>query len=121
MATVPQERLNQIAQRRLAGLGLDAFVGQSGVLEGKLALQGVVIPGAAAPITRARFAVVSHDQLRFLDPPLAALAPLPFYDVKSTAELETRVRTVIEHRLRSLQQLTGDRKSTRLNSSHGYI
>src|SRR5512141_1615198 len=93
ISKIPRERLNQIAGRKLSALGIPVRLGvDRETLEGELAFAGrVAHPLTGQAIARARFTVEGHDQLRFPDPPLAALGNVPFYDVERTGALETRI------------------------------
>jgi hypothetical protein len=105
---VPQQRLNQIAQRKLQALGVAAELREEGeVLEGVLQFSPgrLLRPGTREPLPRAAFRAVGHDTLRFTEPPLAGLPPIPFYDAPSLAALETRVAAALEGHLHALRQL----------------
>lgn len=89
---ISQERLNEIAMRRLLRLGIAAKPGPTGALEGELSFQRVVNPATQAQIPGALFRVISHDQLACLAPaPLPGLPPVFFHDVQSLEQLEQRV------------------------------
>src|SRR5919206_4542423 len=98
ISKIPRERLNQIAGRKLAALAIPVrLAADRETLEGELAFATrVAHPLTGAAIGRARFAVVGHDHLRFLDAPLAALAPVQFHDVDRTGALEARVGRLLE-------------------------
>jgi len=121
---IPRERLNQIASRKLAVLGVPVrLAADRESLEGELALGGrVAHPGTGQPLQRARFVVEGHDRLRFLDPPLQALGPVDFFDHERLASLEQALAVAVgalqgqlqdmAMRLRALghdAQLDGDR------------
>jgi hypothetical protein len=104
---IPRERLNQIASRKLSALGLAVRLGPDHeTLEGELAFGAKVLhPATGLPVARARFAVVGHDHLRFLDPPLAALGPLAFHAHERLAALEQAVAAALAQRAAALQEL----------------
>ena len=86
---IPRERLNQIASRKLSALGIPVRLGADReTLEGDLAFARLVHPATGQPIPRARFVVSGHDHLRFVDPPLAALGAVSFYEQERAAGLE---------------------------------
>ena len=87
---IPRERLNQIASRKLSALGIAVRLGgDRETLEGELAFSGrVVNPATGAAIPRARFVVVGHDRLRFVDAPLSSLGAVNFYDHERAVALE---------------------------------
>lgn len=114
MATISQDRLNQIALRRLTNISVAAGPGTDGVLVGHLTFLGLKNPVTGAPITQARFAVVSHDQVRFLDAPLAVLAPMAFYDVPSVSQLEERVHGALEARMAAVREVAAGLKKLRI-------
>jgi hypothetical protein len=90
---IPRERLNQIASRKLSALGIPVRLGADReTLEGELAVARVVHPATGQPLPRARFVVVGHDRLRFTDPPLATLGPVPFYDHERAALQDVAAR-----------------------------
>jgi hypothetical protein len=107
ISKIPRERLNQIAGRKLSALAVPVrLAADRETLEGELAFASrVVNPFSGAPIPRARFVVVGHDHMRFLDPPLAALPPVLFYDAERTGALETRVSDLLAKRAALLQDL----------------
>src|SRR5918911_2859511 len=98
ISKIPRERLNQIAGRKLAALGIPVRLGADReTLEGELAFTSrVVHPFTGQALSRARFAVVGHDHLRFLDAPLAALQPVLFYDAERGGVLDARVAALLE-------------------------
>ena len=103
---IPRERLNQIASRKLSALGVPVRLGADReTLEGDLAFTRVVHPATGQPVQRARFVVVGHDHLRFLDAPLAALGAVGFYDHERLAALEQAVAAELQHRGAALQDV----------------
>src|SRR6266513_2124072 len=107
ISKIPRERLNQIAGRKLASLAIPVRLGADReTLEGDLAFATrVQHPFSGQPLSRARFAVVGHDHLRFLDPPLAALPAVLFYDADRSGVLEARVAALLEDRAARVQDL----------------
>lgn len=103
---IPRERLNQIAGRKLAALAIPVRLAQDReTLEGELLFSGKVThPATGQAIPRARFVVEGHDVLRFLDPPLSGLPPVPFYDCERASALEQRVGQALQRRVEMLQQ-----------------
>lgn len=118
ISKIPRERLHQIAGRKLAALSIPVRLGADReTLEGDLAFASrLVNPLSGAPVARARFAVVGHDHLRFLDPPLAALAPVPFYDADRTGVLEARVLEQLGRRVALLQDLATRMRALRVEA-----
>jgi hypothetical protein len=116
ISKIPRERLNQIAGRKLSALGVPVrLAADRETLEGELAFAGhVAHPLTGEAIARARFAVAGHDQLRFLDPPLAALGPVAFYDVERTGALEQRVTMRLQERAALLQDLAARARALRI-------
>jgi hypothetical protein len=90
---IARERLNQIASRKLSTLGVPVRLGADReTLEGELGFAGrVVHPVTGQAISRARFVVSGHDRLSFVDPPLAALGPLDFYQHERLTGFEASV------------------------------
>jgi len=114
---IPRERLNQIAARKLTSLGIPVRLGADQALEADLAFAGSVMhPLTGQAIARARFAVVGHDQLRFLDPPLSALGLVSFYDVERSGALEQRVVLLLQERSRLLQELAQRLRRLRIDA-----
>jgi len=107
ISKIPRERLNQIAGRKLAALGIPVrLAADRETLEGDLAFASrIANPLSGVAMTRARFVVVGHDQLRFVEPPLSALAPVPFYDVERTSALEARIAELLGTRAAVLEDL----------------
>jgi hypothetical protein len=102
---IPRERLNQIASRKLSALGVPVRLGADReTIEGELSLARVAHPLTGQPIARARFVVVGHDHLRFLDAPLAALGPVHFYDHERLAALEAALAQALQRRAAGLQE-----------------
>ncbi len=107
ISKIPRERLNQIAARKLTALAVPVrLAADRETLEGELLFQGQVLhPASGAPIARAHFVVVGHDRLRFTEPPLSALDPIPFYDAERLSALEQRVVEELGRRAGLLQDL----------------
>src|ERR671929_2446534 len=107
ISKIPRERLNQIAGRKLAALAIPVrLAADRETLEGELAFASrVAHPLSGAALARARFAVAGHDHLRFLDPPLAALQPVLFYDADRSGVLEARVARLLEERAAAVRDL----------------
>jgi hypothetical protein len=116
ISKIPRERLNQIAAKKLSALGIAVRLGAGReTLEGELAFAGrAANPLNGQIVPRARFAVEGHDCLRFLDPPLAALGPVPFYDVERTGALEARIAGRLQERGAALQDLAARLRALRL-------
>jgi hypothetical protein len=103
---IPRERLNQIASRKLTALGVPVrFGADRETLEGELPFTHVNHPATGKPIARARFVVVGHDHLRFVDPPLAALGTICFYAHETLAPLEQTVAQAFQVRAAALQDV----------------
>lgn len=114
VGAVSRERLTQIAARKLAALGIAVRPGADGqTLEGQLTFStgGVSHPIHGTPITGSRFRVVPHDKFLFLDPPLAALPPLIFFDLQEARGIEDRIGVALRVRLGFLRDL-GNRMQT---------
>ena len=97
---IPKARLQQIAQRKLAALGVP-FKVAGDVIRGDLATgaYGLKHPGTGARIETIRFEVEGHDRLRILEPAnLRELAPLPFYDHESIGAVVTQLASTLEKR-----------------------
>lgn len=104
ITNIPRERLNQIASRKLAALSIPVRLGADReTLEGEIAFANLRHPTTDQAVARCRFAISGHDHLRFLDPPLAALGLVPFYDLPRTAALEQRVAALVRERMVALQ------------------
>jgi hypothetical protein len=118
ISKIPRERLNQIAGRKLAALAIPVRLAPDReTLEGELAFAArVAHPLTAQPIGRARFAVVGHDHLRFLDAPLSALPPVLFYDVDRSGAIEARVADLLRKRAALLQDLAARLRALRLET-----
>src|SRR5919197_1040596 len=118
ISKIPRERLNQIAGRKLAALAIPVrLAADRETLEGELAFASrVAHPLSGQPIVRARFAVVGHDHLRFLDPPLAALPPVVFYDAERTGVLEARVAALLQERAALVQDVAARLRALRLET-----
>lgn len=115
---IPRERLNQIASRKLAALAIPVRLGSDReTLEGELAFAGLRHPSTGQAIAKARFAVEGHDRLRFLDPPLAALAPVSFFDAERAAALELQVAGALQKRAAALQGISARLRALRLDSA----
>lgn len=104
---IPRERLNQIASRKLSALGIPVRLGADReTLEGELGFSTrIPHPITGQPIPRARFAVVGHDQLRFLDPPLTQIGPIDFYDQERAVGLEQVVARALGRQAAALQDV----------------
>jgi hypothetical protein len=115
---IPRERLNQIASRKLSALGVPVRLASDRVtLEGDLAFQGRLLhPATGQPIVRARFVVVGHDHLRFLDPPLAALGEVDFHSHDRLAALELALSAALVQRAGTLRDLAGRLRELRLEA-----
>jgi hypothetical protein len=118
ISKIPRERLNQIAGRKLSALAIPVrLAADRETLEGDLAFAArVVNPLNGAALARARFEVVGHDHLRFLDPPLSALPPVLFYDVERTGALEARVAELLAKRAALLEDLAARMRALRLEA-----
>jgi hypothetical protein len=116
---IPRERLNQIASRKLSALGIPVRLGQDReTLEGELSFAGRVLhPGTGQSLPRARFVVVGHDQLRFSDPPLAALGPIGFYEHERPVQLEIAVANALAQRVALLQDVAARMRALRLEAA----
>lgn len=116
---IPRERLNQIASRKLSALGIPVRLGlDRETLEGELAFSGRVIhPATGQPILRGRFVVVGHDQLRFVEPPLASIGEVGFQDQERVAGLEQVVARGLAQRGAALQDLALRMRTLRLETS----
>jgi hypothetical protein len=119
ISKIPRERLNQIAGRKLAALGIPVRLGADReTLEGELPFATRVShPFTGQPLARARFAVVGHDHLRFLDPPLAALPPLLFYDADRAGALDARVAALLADRAAAVQDVAARLRALRLETT----
>lgn len=98
---VSKERLNQIAGRKLASLGINAWLRSDGqTVEGELGFSGVEVknPVGGAVIASARFTTEGHDHLKFLTPPLSALPPIKFYETERVELVVAAVRDALRHR-----------------------
>jgi hypothetical protein len=119
ISKIPRERLNQIAGRKLSALAIPVrLAADRETLEGELAFATrVVNPISGAPLARARFVVVGHDHLRFLDPPLSALPPVLFYDAERTGALEARISDLLSKRAALLQDLAARMRALRVEAT----
>ncbi|MGI5864158.1 MAG: hypothetical protein ACOX6T_19180, partial [Myxococcales bacterium] len=105
---VSRERLHQIATRKLSALGIPVQLAPDGqTLQGAISFApgSVVNPLNNAPVAAARFSVVGHDKLQFLDPPLAALPPVEFYDLDRAAAIQDRLSVALKVRLGYLRDI----------------
>ncbi|MFN0061466.1 MAG: hypothetical protein ACKVPX_02960 [Myxococcaceae bacterium] len=102
---VSPERLNQIAQRKLAALGLKSRATGSGFLEGELPITAgrVSHPTTGISVTHANFLVVGHDRVRFINAPFSGLDAVVFYDVDSVAAFEARLLSALSQRVQALK------------------
>jgi hypothetical protein len=115
---IPRERLNQIASRKLSALGVPVRLGADReTLEGDLAFGRIAHPATGRAIARARFVVVGHDHLRFLDPPLAALGEINFYEHERIAALEQALAAALQHRSAALQDIAARLRALRLEAT----
>ena len=116
---IPRERLNQIASRKLSALGVPVRLATDReTLEGDLAFSGrVVHPATGQGIARARFVVDGHDRLRFLDPPLAALGSIGFYDHPRLDALEQAIADAVGARSAALQDVAARLRALRLEAT----
>ncbi len=107
ISKIPRERLNQIASRKLSALALTVkLAADRETLEGEMAFAGrLQHPITGQPIQRGRFVVAGHDHMRFVDPPLSALPPVPFYDAEKLGQVEQRVGQALRERAAGLQDL----------------
>lgn len=102
-----QDRLNQIAGRKLAALGVTCAVGPDGRLLGDLDTgDALVNPFTNAPVASVHFVVEAHDHMRFLHPPLlAGLPPLPFFDADSVSTVLASVAQQLHRRRDAISRL----------------
>jgi hypothetical protein len=116
---IPRERLNQIASRKLSALGIGVRLSPDREsLEGELAFGSrLVHPATGAPIPRARFLVVGHDRLRFVDPPLSALGPIGFYEHERATALEAWIVAAIGARNAGLQDQAARMRALHLEAT----
>ena len=102
MSSVPAERLAQIAVRKLNALRIPARIHPEvpSLVEGAFAFTPgrVVHPLTQVPIGRARFRVVGHDRLQFVEAPLSALEPTPFYDAPTPEVIEHAIAAALQRR-----------------------
>jgi len=105
ISKIPRERLNQIAGRKLSALAVPVRLATDReTLEGELLFSGVLRnPATGQVLQRARFQVQGHDTLYFVDAPLSALPPVPFYDCERVSALEQRIGEALQRRARQLQ------------------
>ena len=115
---IPRERLNQIASRKLSALGIPVRLGSDReTLEGDLAFGRLLHPLTGKGIARGRFVVAGHDHVRFLDPPLAALGPVNFYDHERLATLEQAVGAALQALSKALQDVAARFRALPLEAS----
>lgn len=102
-----QDRLNQIAGRKLAALGVTCAVGPDGRLVGDLDTgNALVSPFTNAPVGSVHFVVEAHDHMRFLHPPLlAGLPPLSFFEADSVPMVIASVAQQLHRRLDAISRL----------------
>lgn len=114
---IPRERLNQIASRKLSALGIPVrLAADRETLEGEIAFAGrIQSPATGQPIGRGRFVVSGHDNLRFVDPPLAALGPVNFYAHDRSAGLEQAISSALAARGAALQEIAARMREVRLD------
>jgi hypothetical protein len=60
--------------------------------------------------------VVGHDHLRFLDPPLAALGPVPFHDHERAAQLDQAIAARLQERAAVLSDVAARLRALRLEA-----
>ncbi len=115
---IPRERLNQIASRKLAALGLPVrLAADKETLEGEIAFGGRLLhPATGQAIARGRFQVAGHDHLRFVEPPLSALGPVPFYDHERLGALEQAVAQLLAARSAALQEIAERLRAIRIEA-----
>lgn len=115
---IPRERLNQIASRKLASLGLPVrLAADRETLEGEIAFGGRLLhPATGQPIARGRFQVLGHDHLRFAEPPLSALGPVPFYDHERLGALEQAIAQTLAGRAAALQEIAERLRAIRIEA-----
>jgi hypothetical protein len=115
---IPRERLNQIASRKLSTLGVPVrLAADRETLEGELSFSPrAVHPATGQPLGRARFVVVGHDRLRFVDPPLAALGALDFYAHDRAPALEQALLSALVACQGQLQQVALRLRTFRLDA-----
>lgn len=117
---IPRLRLAQIAERRLKALGIEGHAdSETAECRGLFRFRnGVVLdPLTKVKVAEAPFHTVAHDQLEFLQPPLAGLGPLPFYDASSTGVIEERVAQLLTERMQRLQEATRRLQAIRIEPS----
>ena len=119
ISKIPRERLNQIAGRKLAALGIPVRLGADReTLEGDLAFATrLPLPPGGTPVVRGRFVVEGHDHLRFVEPPLSALAPVRFQEVERSGELEARVGGLVADRVAELDDLAARLRALRVEAA----
>ena len=119
ISKIPRERLNQIAGRKLSALAIPVrLAADRETLEGELAFASrVANPLSGALLSRARFVVVGHDHLRFLDPPLSALPPIFFYDADRTGVLEAHIADLLVKRAALLQDVAARMRALRMETT----
>jgi hypothetical protein len=116
---LPRERLNQIASRKLAALGVPVrLAADRETLEGDWTFQArVAHPTTGQPIARARFVVLGHDRLRFSEPPLSALGPVVFHDHDRPQGLEQAIGIALQERAAALQDLAVRMRALHLDAA----
>jgi hypothetical protein len=103
-----QDRLNQIASRKLEELGVTATASDDGRLAGSLPLSdyGLSNPFTGNPIRNAHFVVEGHDYLRFLAPPLlAGLTPQNFFALDDLQPMVHHLDELLRYRHDSVKRL----------------
>ncbi len=113
---IARERLNQIASRKLSTLGVPVrLASDRETLEGELGFTGRVIhPLTGQPVARARFVVSGHDRLTFLEPPLAALGPVDFYEHERLVAFEVAVAAALAALHSQLEDVAARLRALRL-------
>ena len=116
ISRIARERLNQIASRKLSALGVPVRLGADReTLEGELGFSGrVVHPVTGQAIGRGRFVVSGHDRLCFVEPPLAALGPVEFYQHERLIPLEAAIAAALLGRHGELERVAGRLRALRL-------
>lgn len=116
---IPRERLNQIASRKLAALGVPVrLAADRETLEGEWTFQSrLAHPATGQPVPRARFVVVGHDRLRFSDPPLSALGAVAFFDHEQAHGVEQAVAAALRDRATALQEVAVRMRALRLDAA----
>lgn len=102
---ISRSRLLQIAQRKLAALGIP-FRAEGEEIRGDLVTgaYGLRNPATGARIESVRFEVEGHDRLRFLEPAfLRDMAAQPFYDQENVGAIVNQLASTLERRFGAAQ------------------